>query len=95
MASRFLRRHPFLCLAILTMAIGALWHAPLLPTDLRVSTMPVVKVIGAPFITGMRLARSLVGANPFASLLGTAIGFAPYVLADWLLAWKRRRPQAA
>ena len=95
MAARFLRRHPFLCLGLFTMAIGALWHAPLLPVDLRVSAMPVVKVIGAPFIAGMRLARSLVGANPVTPLLGTAIGFAPYLIADWLLAWKRRRPQAA
>jgi hypothetical protein len=95
MASRFLRRHPFLCLAILTMVIGMLWHAPLLPMDVRVSTMPVVKAIGAPFIAGMRLARSLVGANAFTPLLGTALGFAPYLIADWLLAWTRRRPQAA
>jgi hypothetical protein len=95
MAARYLRRHPFLCLGLLTMAIGALWHAPLLPVDLRVATMPVVKVIGAPFIGGMRLSRSLVGASALTPVIGTALGLAPYLIADWLLAWNRRRLRPA
>lgn len=95
MAARFLRRYPFLCLGLLTMAIGALWHSPLLPMDLRVSTMPVVKVIGASFIGGMRLSQSLLGASALTPLVGTALGITPYLIADWLLAWRRRRLEVA
>ena len=86
---RFIRRHPFLILALGTMAIGAVWHT--LGPALREPTAPVVSVIGAPFIAGMRLARRLVGWSRLTPLLGTLIGLAPYVLADWLLSRRRAR----
>ena len=89
---RFVRRHPFVCLAIVTMAIGALWHT--LPPGLRTPTAPVVGVIGAPFISAMRLTRRMVGWSAFTPLLGTLLGLAPYVLADWLLRRARARRAA-
>lgn len=87
---RFLRRHPFLMLALVTMAIGAGYH--MLGPSAREPLAPVVSFIGAPFIAGMRLARRLVGWSRLTPLVGTLIGLAPYVLADWLLArWRARR----
>lgn len=85
----FVRRHPFLCLGLATMVIGAAWHA--LSPGLRGSSAPVVTVIGAPFIGAMRLSRSLLGSSPLTPLLGTLIGLAPYVLADRLLSRARAR----
>jgi hypothetical protein len=88
----FVRRRPFLCLAMATIAIGAAWHA--LSPEARASSAPVMGVIGAPFIGAMRLSRTLIGSSPLTPLLGTLIGVAPYVLADWLLARARRRQSA-
>jgi hypothetical protein len=88
----FVRRRPFLCLAIVTIVIGAVWHA--LSPELRATSAPVMGVIGAPFIGAMRLSRGLVGSSPMTPLLGTLIGLAPYLLADWLLARVRRRRHA-
>jgi hypothetical protein len=88
----FVRRRPFLCLAIVTIAIGAAWHA--LSPELRTPSTPVMNVIGAPFIGAMRLSRRLVGGSPVTPLLGLLMGLAPYVLADWLLARARSRRTA-
>lgn len=90
---RFVRRRPFTCLAILTLILGALWHLPILPVETRVAGTPVVSVIGAPFIGAMRASRSVLGSSPVSPLAGTLLGVAPYLLADWFLA--RRRRQAA
>ena len=88
--TRFVRRHPFVILALLTMAIGAGYH--MLGPAAREPLTPVVTFIGAPFIAGMRLARRFVGSSRLIPLVGTLIGLAPYVLADWLLArWRARR----
>lgn len=87
---RFIRRHPFLLLALLTMAIGAWYHT--LGPAAREPLTPMVTFIGAPFINGMRLARRLVGSSALIPLVGTLLGLAPYVLVDWLLArWRDRR----
>ena len=88
----FLRRRPFLCLAVVTIVIGAAWHA--LSPETRASSTPLMEVIGAPFIGAMRLSRPIVGASPMTPLLGLLIGLAPYVLADWLLARARARRTA-
>ena len=87
----FVRRHPFLCLAILTIALGAAFHA--LSPERRAPLTPVMNVIGAPFITGMRLSRDL-GSSPLRPLVGTLLGLVPYLLADWLLSRVRARRAA-
>ncbi len=89
---RFVQRQPFVCLAIVTIAIGAAWHA--LGPELRGSSAPVMNVVGAPFIASKRLARQLAGASAVTPLLGTLLGLVPYVLADWLLARARMRRAA-
>ena len=87
----FIRRRPFLCLAVVTIAIGAAWHA--LGPELRAPTAPLMNVIGAPFIAGMRMSREL-GSSPLRPLVGPLLGFIPYLLADWLLARARTRRAA-
>jgi hypothetical protein len=89
---RFVGRHPFLCLAVVTIAIGAAWHA--LSPEARAPSAPLMNVIGAPFIAAMRLSRTVVGASVLTPLLGILLGLAPYLLADWLLSRARRRRTA-
>ena len=89
--TRFVRRRPFLCLAVVTLVIGVAWHAA---GPARAPTTPIVSLIGAPFIAGMRLSRRLMGWTAFTPVLGTLFGLAPYLLADWLLARTRARRAA-
>ena len=87
----WLRRHPFLCLAVITIAIGIAWHAA---GPARGPMTPIVSVIGAPFIAAMRLSRRVIGWSTFTPVIGTLMGLAPYLLADWLLARARQRRAA-
>ena len=92
----FVRRWPFLILAVITLLVGGLWHAT---TDGARSgiVFTIVSTLGAVFIAGMRLARQMVGwSPPYTQLLGFLLGLAPYVLADLVLRIIRaRRARAA
>jgi hypothetical protein len=90
---RFVRSRPFLCLAVVTILIGVLWHSPIIGSGAtRDALAGVVSVIGAPFIGAMRLSTSLLDGSRLTPLLGLVLGIAPYLLADWLLARYRHRP---
>lgn len=89
---RLVRAKPFLLLALITIAIGALWHSPVITSAyVRSILQSGVEVIGAPFIIAMRLSASAFGESPFAPISGLLLGIAPYLLADWLLRRVRAR----
>ena len=92
---RLIRARPFLCLAVVTILLGVLWHSPLIGSgDTRAALTGVMTVVGAPFIFAMRLFTSLLGSSKLAPLLGLLFGLTPYVLLDWLLAKYRAHSSA-
>lgn len=90
---RFLGRHPFAILGVVTMVIGGVWHSGIVPGELRMSLTPVITAIGWPFIAAMRFVnRSTDWPMGVTSLVGTLLGLSPYLLADWALRrWRARR----
>ena len=88
----FVRRHPFALLGLATMFIGAVWHSPLVSPESRPTLQPLITVIGTPFIAAMRLVSRTLPPSVLTPILGTLLGLAPYLAADWLL---RRRRDAA
>lgn len=89
---RLVKRHPFVVLAIVTIAIGALWHSTILPASVREPLSPVVTAIGYPFISAMRFVNRNITPSAWSPVIGTLLGLAPYVLADWF--WRRRHRTA-
>lgn len=89
---RFLKRHPFAVLAVLTILIGVLWHSTVLPASIRPALSPLVTVLGYPFVSAMRFVNRNMTPSALTPVLGTAIGLAPYLLADWI--WRRRNRAA-
>jgi hypothetical protein len=87
-----LRSRPFLCLAGVTVLLGALWHAMLADTasDHAVLT-GVIRVVGAPFIGAMRASNALLGASKLTPLVGLMMGLVPYLFADWIFRRVRSR----
>ena len=88
---KLLRHHPFVLLAVITVALGALWHSRLLEPGARELLEPAMQVVGAPFIVSMRLAIGWFGRSAVTPIAGLILGLLPYVGADWLLRWRRQR----
>jgi hypothetical protein len=88
---RLVRRWPFITLAVLTLIVGAVWHATTGGARSGI-VFTVVSLLGAPFIAAMRWARQLIGwSPPYTQLLGFLLGLAPYVLAEFALRFVRAR----
>ena len=79
---RFVKRRPFLCLALFTIAAGAAWHLAKLPNEGPLYAL--VYLLGFPFITLTRLATPVLGPA-LAGVVSLALGTLLYLLADHLL----------
>ena len=92
---RLLRDRPFATLALVTLAVGLVWHLSGLDRDdgpLGLGLFVISYVLGMPFILAMRLAGSVVTHPLPRGMLGLALGLVPYLAADAL--WRRRRVRA-
>jgi hypothetical protein len=93
---KLVRSWPFLTLAVVTLAVGVLWHLAGVARDdgvLGRLLFGAVSVLGAPFIAAQRLSRTL-GDTPLRPAIALLLGLAPYVLADLLLRRRRLRTRA-
>jgi hypothetical protein len=93
---KVVRSWPFLTLAVITLAVGVLWHLAGIGRDdgvLGRLLFGVVSVLGAPFIAAQRLSRTL-GDTPLRPAIALLLGLAPYVFADLLLRRRRLRTRA-
>jgi hypothetical protein len=93
---RFVRQRPFLTLALVTLAVGAVWHLSGLNQDqgpLGSAVFAIAYVLGTPFILAMRLAGSVVSHPALRGVLGFILGLLPYLAADEALRRRRLRKQ--
>ncbi len=91
---RFVRKRPFLVLALFTLAVGAVWHASGLDYDegpLAFGLFAATYVLGMPFIMAMRLVGSVVTHPILRGLLGVCLGLLPYLAADEAVRRRRMR----
>ena len=89
---KFLRTRPFLALGIGTVLLGVIWHAlpsSAVPRDSVLGS--AVRFIGAPFIAAMRFSTATFGRSIVTPLAGLVLGFAPYLLAYWIVRRVRAR----
>lgn len=91
----FVRRWPFVTLAIFTLVLGAVWHA--LGGGARSGVaFTIVSIVGAPFIAAMRWAtRGLGMSPPFSQVAGFILGLTPYLIAEVVLRVVRARRLAS
>jgi hypothetical protein len=95
---RFVRQRPFLSLAFITLAIGAVWHLSGLNHDqgrLGAALLGIAYVLGMPFILAMRLVGSVVSHPALRGVLGFILGMLPYLAADEILRRRRLRKRSA
>jgi hypothetical protein len=91
---RFVRQRPFLTLALITLAVGAVWHLSGLNRDqglLGSAVFGIAYVLGLPFILAMRLVGAVVSHPAIRGMLGFVLGILPYLAADEALRRRRLR----
>ena len=93
----WIRRHPFLCLAGITLLLLALMSVSGLQYDdsgAGTALFLLGYVLGQPFLLGARWVSTLIGPSVPAGILGWSLGLVPYVLADAVLnRWRRSAAQ--
>jgi hypothetical protein len=92
----FVRRRPFLTLALITLAVGAVWHLSGLNAEegpLGSAMFAIAYVLGMPFILAMRLVGSVVTHPALRGVLGFVLGMLPYLAADEVVRRRRLRKQ--
>lgn len=95
---RAVRQRPFLALALVTLAIGAVWHLSGLDQHdgpVGLGLFAISYVLGMPFIMAMRLVGSVVSHPALRGLLGFALGILPYLAADEAVRRRRLRKRIA
>jgi hypothetical protein len=91
---RFVRQRPFLTLALVTLAVGAVWHLSGLNENqgpLGAAMFALAYVLGLPFILAMRLVGSVVTQPALRGVLGFVLGILPYLAADEVVRRRRLR----